>query len=405
MFEKILKQITPSEEEMCKISRITKEVVQSLKEEMWEYYNAEIVPVGSAVKGTNLAGNSDIDIFVKFDVRIPEEKFKGEIHNTLKKALENIGASTETNYASHPYVKAKYDGIDLDICPCYNVPNAEHIISAVDRTPFHTEFVNKYLGDYRKPQVRLLKQFLKAHGIYGANEKYQGFSGYLCELLIIRYGSFINVLRSELCEYRFNNDYVPIKYLDPVDLNRNVAAAVSRDAYAKFVAVSRIFLNEHCEMDDEEVFLKFFNIEEDIQEMSFLMHSINHFYLRGINGTIITSKSDSDNEEVIYSTARKEFKKMKWLVENEGFKIIDSVFKVYDKRAIFVLGYEVSTLPKYKKVEGPPIDVGKKAFFAWIDKHEQYYIEDGKLVTQVERKYTNVYDLIDEHYSSAERFI
>ena len=116
------------------MDEIAKAVTLSLKIEMDNigHKHVEIVPVGSAVKGTNLADNSDIDIFVKFPPKIPVEAFKGKIHEAMKNAVESIGATSETNYASHPYIHAKLDGIDIDVCPCYDVPDGKHIISAVD---------------------------------------------------------------------------------------------------------------------------------------------------------------------------------------------------------------------------------------------------------------------------------
>ena len=44
--------------------------------------------------------------------------------------------------------------------------------------------------------VLLLKQFLKGVGVYGSELKVGGLSGYLSELLVIRYGSFPKVLRA-----------------------------------------------------------------------------------------------------------------------------------------------------------------------------------------------------------------
>ena len=40
--------------------------------------------------------------------------------------------------------------------------------SAADRTQFHTEFMLENLSGPMKNNVRLLKQFLKNNGIYGA---------------------------------------------------------------------------------------------------------------------------------------------------------------------------------------------------------------------------------------------
>ena len=45
-------------------------------------------------------------------------------------------------------------------------------------------------------EVRLLKKFMQGIGVYGAEIKVGGFSGYLCELLIMKYGSFTQTIRA-----------------------------------------------------------------------------------------------------------------------------------------------------------------------------------------------------------------
>jgi tRNA adenylyltransferase (EC 2.7.7.25) len=46
----------------------------------------------------------------------------------------------------------------------------------------------------QKDEVRLLKKFMKGIGVYGAEIKVKGFSGYVAELLVYFYDSFRNVL-------------------------------------------------------------------------------------------------------------------------------------------------------------------------------------------------------------------
>ena len=43
--------------------------------------------------------------------------------------------------------------------------------------------------------MRLLKKFLKSVGVYGAEIATSGFSGYVTEILILKYGSFESVLQ------------------------------------------------------------------------------------------------------------------------------------------------------------------------------------------------------------------
>jgi tRNA nucleotidyltransferase (CCA-adding enzyme) len=61
-------------------------------------------------------------------------------------------------------------------------------VTAVDRTQHHTSYLNSRLGPALREDVLLLKAFFKGIGSYGAEDTSNGFSGYLCELLVLWYG-------------------------------------------------------------------------------------------------------------------------------------------------------------------------------------------------------------------------
>lgn len=111
------------------------------------------------------------------------------------------------------------------------------------------------LNEFLKSEVRVLKKFLKSIGIYGSQISVSGFSGYVTEVLILKYGSFRNVLQTfaELTpNYIVSLDSPdqsliekfrsPITIIDPIDSNRNLGAAISAECLAKFVLASRLFL-------------------------------------------------------------------------------------------------------------------------------------------------------------------
>ena len=51
---------------------------------------------------------------------------------------------------------------------------------------------------------RFFKEFLKAIGAYGANSAIGGFSGYLVEILCIKYGGFLNLVKDVLKMLKFS---------------------------------------------------------------------------------------------------------------------------------------------------------------------------------------------------------
>ncbi len=126
--------------------------------------------------------------------------------------------------------------MDVDLVPCYHVDSATRIQSAVDRTPFHTRYITDRINGLID-DVLLLKQFTKAGGIYGSDQMTEGFSGYLCELLILYYGGFTPLIRAaatwrpglviDIENHVAKKFDEPLVVIDPVDPKRNVAAAVS----------------------------------------------------------------------------------------------------------------------------------------------------------------------------------
>ncbi len=56
--------------------------------------------------------------------------------------------------------------------------------------------MKKHLSLKMRGEVRLLKKFMKGIGVYGAEIKTGGFSGYLCELFVLHYGSFVKTLEA-----------------------------------------------------------------------------------------------------------------------------------------------------------------------------------------------------------------
>jgi len=238
-----LKLAKPTEEEVLKAKSAELELRRRL-----ERLNLDFKFVGSYARNTWLKGNLEIDVFVLFPTELSKEELERRIIEIGKQVFERY----ELRYAEHPYVHGELFGVEVDLVPCYKVESAEKILSAVDRTPFHHEWLKEKVKG-KEDEIRLLKLFLKANGIYGAEYKVRGFSGYLCELLIVFYGSFVECIKNarswtrrtvidpEKGEVRKGEFFFVV---DPVDERRNVAANLSLDNLAKFVHLSRQFFEK-----------------------------------------------------------------------------------------------------------------------------------------------------------------
>ena len=111
--------------------------------------------------------------------------------------------------------------------------------------------MNSNLKDGQQDQVRLLKQFMKGVGTYGAEARTQGFSGYLVELLIIRFGGMREVLEAATSWKKGETLSLgdigrqfkdPLIFYDPVDKDRNVASALSLNNLALFIHAAQEYL-------------------------------------------------------------------------------------------------------------------------------------------------------------------
>ncbi len=234
----------PIEKEKNTIANLALDLV---KKEIKKY--PEVISVefgGSFAKGTWLSEKADIDIFIKFKVSVTEKKFtdisKKIGFSSMKKYEPYV------RYSEHPYVEAKIKNTKINIVPCYSV-NLGNWKSSADRSPFHTDYMKKTLSDNMRDDVRILKTLLRCQGIYGAEIAKQGFSGYVCEVLILNFGNFENVVKSiaeikegQVIGKALKKFDTSIVIIDPIDSNRNLAAAISNENIGKFILLSRSFL-------------------------------------------------------------------------------------------------------------------------------------------------------------------
>jgi len=240
LIEEALKQVEPKLEEKEKLLNLKDKILNEIND--LGLTNVEPKVVGSIAKGTFLEG-TDIDIFLVFQ---KGTDLKKEGLNVARKILPN----GKELYAQHPYLRGEIEGVGIDLVPCFAIDNSTESISAVDRTPFHTDWVISNISGLEN-EVRLTKQFLKAIGAYGANSAIGGFSGYLVEILCIKYGGFLNLVK-EISQWRppiiINRieeaPDSPIMICDPVDDKRNVAAGVTLKGLGTAILASKSFIDK-----------------------------------------------------------------------------------------------------------------------------------------------------------------
>lgn len=248
-------RVDPTPEEQTTLEHTTAELIEKLSDELDSLpVTADVIQTGSTARGTYVTGDRDIDLFIAFPPTVSEQDLE-EYGLMLGHAVLPDGRE---DYASHPYITGTYNGFDIDIVPCYNIDDASNLKSAVDRTPFHTRYLEPQFTDTLASDVRAAKYFLKQLDLYGSNDKTEGFSGYLTELLVLDAGGFVEFLETAAdwgshvfldIEGHIDNadEWVDGKdghffVVDPVDPTRNVADIVSQRQRARLQHHAREFL-------------------------------------------------------------------------------------------------------------------------------------------------------------------
>lgn len=397
-YQKIIEKIKPGEWEKKAIDELADHLIGLVNAlAIRDSIDAEAVLVGSVAKNTWLSGKADVDIFIKFPIDTSEDYLKEKGLYLGIECIKQMGGKVEYRYASHPYVTGLITTLEVDFVPCYDIKDAHKIKSAVDRTIPHTQYVKKHLTPEEADEVLLLKCFMKNIGTYGSEFKVGGFAGYLCELLIIRYKTFLMVLENaakkwnpgyqvDLAGYGTAHHFCEhLVVVDPVDPNRNVGAALSLQKLSEFVVASRNFLENPSLLYFEEK-----EIAPDLGDVK------EEFKIRGTKTLILSFKAPDVPVDALYPQINKTTNSMVSLVERNGFKTIGSDYWTdEDDEIIILLEFETWKLPKFKKHYGPPIwsnEHGEKF-------HEKYgekaWLEDDRWVAGVEREHTDVQDLLE----------
>lgn len=377
----VLERLRPDDEERNNVARVSRELLVRVEEEIEGDYEPEIV--GSVSKGTYLK-DPDIDVFLKFPLITSREVMEKKILDAGRNILKDV----KEKYAEHPYIYGKYEGYEVDIVPCYDLEDMSQMKSAVDRTPFHTEYVKEHLEEKQKKEAMLLKAFLEGIGAYGAKAKVWGFSGYLCELLILHYGTFKKTLEEasgwkightiEMVEGE-KDSKDPFVVIDPVDPGRNVAAPVSKENFSLFVLSSKLFL------DDPSLDF-FFPNEIKTLEKDELIDKIDE---RGTELLGLRFPRPDVVEDNLYPQIQKCERRLVHHLSHRDFEILHSDYFVEEDTLLLILELVSGKLPEMEKHRGPPVWVGNTEEF--IEKYgSEVYLEGDRVWVDRDREYSDV---------------
>ncbi len=366
ILDTVYEKIKPTKEELENIKKISKEIIAKLnitvKKE--NYPIKKIILAGSSPRGTFISNKKDLDIFLLFDLSLTVEDIRKYNELILRKTFPKIKFREE--YGEHPYLKAVIDDHNIDFVPGFYIKNIKERKSSVDRTPLHLAFLNKHQSEEIKKQVIILKQFLKNNLLYGADQKNNGFSGYLTELLILEFKTFENTLK-ELIDIE-KNKYIYINkpkimkkfddyfvFLDPTDESRNVASAVSKKTMSIFKDVAKRYLNEkNIDFFFKDIYPK---IEKDL--VCFII------------------KIDGKTEDSNWGIVKGLTKRLANELNTKHYNVVNHSGIIHENKGLIILESKLKDT-----LRGPELKDTKnsKAFKA---KHKTFYIKDNRLYCDV----------------------
>jgi tRNA nucleotidyltransferase (CCA-adding enzyme) len=387
----------PTPEQRENIEKITREVISKINEVIEELglrgVIREVSVQGSFARDTWLPEDTDVDVFLLFDKSFDFEQMRKMTELISGKVAVKLGASIETRFASHPYYVIGFNRVEVEIVPAYKIEDIREMRTAVDRTPFHTSYITSSLlrKPWLKKEIRVLKVLLKRLGIYGAELEVRGFSGYLSEVLVIAYDGLVPLLEAAsrwipwkvLIPHDAPRSLIgtaPLIVLDPVDLRRNAAAAVGLEQLSKFIAFSKIFVENPeilCCMLEGKREVPDYMLDENIIILRLLSHP-------------------PLSEDALAGKLRRILDSTRNTLERNGFNVLRGLM-VHARRDFFlVFQLETSVLPPLEKKIGPPVwHTNSKNFLRkWASHTPAPFIDGDRWVVISERKIRKAEEVI-----------
>ncbi len=371
MFNQILTKIKPSKEEELKKKEKVSEFLKIINSKL---KGAKAMIGGSFAKGTWLNGEHDIDVFVLFD----SNKY---ISEKLEKPIKSCFKKYEKIHGSRDYFIVTFKDLSFELVPVLKIKKAGDAENITDVSPMHVSWVKKNTNSKLVEDIRLAKYFMKANNCYGAETYIGGFSGYLVELLVIHYNGFMNFVKNAskwnkytIIDIEKDNKFTssqkfPLIVIDPVQPNRNAAAALREDKFNLFVDLCRKFIVKPSDnyLKEKKVDLKKYDL-------------------------VFKATPLGGSKDVAGTKMLKAFEIIKMELEKNGFNIKDSGW-FWKDYGYFYFNIKNKVLGKYKKHFGPPIKFTKDAE-KFSRKHKKYKIntEKGRVFVMLPRNIININD-------------
>ena len=325
-------------------------------------------------------------------MKFPKEYETGKLSDILEKILAPL--KPERVHGSRDYFIKMDKKMKYELVPVYDIGHASEIVNITDASPLHFRWLRKQ--EQKNPklndEIRLAKAFCKSAGVYGAESYIRGFSGHVLDILIFNYGSFMglarnaakwkkpqvidiyNIYKGEALQ-KLNEAKIisPLVLIDPIQPDRNAAAALGDEMFDRFIERAKAFLKKPSD--------KFFVKEK------FSLKKIRKKNTIVLIVTSLTGKKDIVGSKLLHA-----FESIGKQLELNGFEIADSGWH-WDKKAYFWYNLKRMKIPKEYIHDGPPVKA-KPNFEQFTKKYRKTFVKNGRVYAKVNRQFTDAKKMV-----------
>ncbi|MCI4363552.1 MAG: CCA tRNA nucleotidyltransferase [Thermoplasmata archaeon] len=360
---RVRREIAPRPETLRRLATVREDLVARAQAEAKQLGIPlrRALVAGSAARETFLEDRVDVDLFLLFSPEHSREALERDGLALAGRLVE----SPEVRYAEHPYLRGKSGGFNVDAVPGYDVSDPSHPLSAVDRTPFHQAYLLARETPVLVDEVRLTKRFLRSIGVYGSEAKTQGLSGYLVELLVLKFGGFRPLLRAVRdwrppvrVHFTAGSEPrvppgLPLIVDDPVDPHRNVASALSIRNLALFQLAAQEYLARPSEAFFTLVPTRTLPPEEALTRVK----------ERGTHVSGLALPRPRLVDDIVYPQLYKAERAIAEESERLGFRPMGTASAAGEETVVLLLEVEQGELPAVRAQRGPPVGLDRVGSF------------------------------------------
>jgi len=379
ILKKVLARVTPQHKDASPFIKELEKRMQNIK--------VKLLVGGSYAKQTYLKDDFDVDVFVRFHYQTYKDQDISQILYSFIEDFEPVIVQ-----GSRTYYQIEKDGFLYELVPVLHITEAEKAENTMDMSPLHVHWVRQHMIDNPTlaDNIRLAKAFCKAQKVYGAESYIQGISGHVLDILIVHYGTFLQLLDAvkdweenviiDTEQYYTSKDDLrnainkaklvsPLVVIDPILPSRNAAAALSQEQYERFKEAARAFLDKPSETFFEKQPI-------DVRE-----------------GTIIDVVSLDKREDIAGSKVVKALHYILFKMKKYGFDVTHYDWEWDKKNARFLICAE-NISAKYKR-QGPFVQQVEHVQ-QFKDLYSDTFEKDRRVWARTKREYTSPTRFIEQ---------